>query len=103
MYFRPLLVIIEDVLQFTYELNINDKIPKETVVTIMILYINAKVKVRSPDGDTDFFDIVAGVLQGDALAPYLFTICLDNVLRTSIGLMKEDGFTLKSIPSSSYT
>ena len=26
-------------------------------------------KVRSPDGDTEYFDIVAGVLQGDTLAP----------------------------------
>ena len=41
-----------------------------------------EVKVRSPDGDTEYFDIVAGVLQGDTLAPYLFIICLDYVLRT---------------------
>ena len=45
---------------------------------------NTKVKERSPDGDTDYFDIVAGVLQGDTLAPYLFIICLDYVLRTWI-------------------
>ena len=38
----------------------------------MILYRNTKVKVRSPDGDTEYFDIVAGVLQGDTLAPYLY-------------------------------
>ena len=38
-------------------------IPKETVAAIKILYRNTKVKVRSPDGDTDYFDIVAGVLQ----------------------------------------
>ena len=50
----------------------------------MILNRNTKVKVRSPDGDTEYFDIVAGVLQGDTLAPYLFIICLDYVLRTSI-------------------
>ena len=50
----------------------------------MILYRNTKWKVRSPDGDTEYFDIVAGVLQGDTLAPYLFIICLDYVLRTSI-------------------
>ena len=47
-------------------------IPKETVAAITILYRNTKVKVRSPDGDTEYFDIVAGVLQGDTLAPYLF-------------------------------
>ena len=59
-------------------------LPKETVAAIMMLYKNKKVKVRSPDGDTDYFDTVAGVLQGDTLAPYLFIIFLDYVLRTSI-------------------
>ena len=34
--------------------------------------------------ETDYFNIVAGVLQGDTLAPYLFIICLDYLLRTSI-------------------
>ena len=50
---------------------------KETAPIIMMLYKNMKVKVYSPDGDTAFFDIVASVLQGDTLAPYLFIICLD--------------------------
>ena len=45
-------------------------LPKETVAAIMILYRNDKVKVRSPDGHTDYFDIVAGVLQGDKLSLY---------------------------------
>ena len=57
----------------------------------MMLNRNTKVKARSPDGDTDYFDIVAGVLQGDTLAPYLFIICLDYVLRTSIDKMKDHG------------
>ena len=68
--------------------------PKETVAALMILYRNTKVKVCSPDGDTDYFDIVAGVLQGDTLAPYPFIICLDYVLRTSINKIKENGFKL---------
>ena len=67
-------------------------LPKETVAAIMILYRNTEVKVRSPDGDTEYFDIVAGVLQGDTLAPYLFIICLDYVLRTSIDKIRENGF-----------
>ena len=67
---------------------------KETVAAIMILYRNTKVKVRSPDGDTEYFDIVARVLQGDTLAPYLFIICLDYVLRTSIDKIRENGFEL---------
>ena len=33
--------------------------PKEKVAAITILYRNTKVKVRSPDGDTEYFDIVA--------------------------------------------
>ena len=40
---------------------------KETIAAIIMLY--KKVKIRSPDGDTDYFDIVAGVLQRDTLAP----------------------------------
>ena len=55
---------------------------------------NTKVKVCSPDGDTEYFNIVAGVLQGDTLAPYLFIICLDYVLRTSIDKIRENGFEL---------
>ena len=66
-------------------------IPKETIAAIMIPYRNIKVKVCSPDGDTDYLDIVAGVLQGDTLAPYLFIICLDYVLRTMIDRIKENG------------
>ena len=58
------------------------------------IYKNMKVKVHFPDGDIDYFDIVVGVLQGDTFAPYLFIICLDYVLRTSIDLMKENGFKL---------
>ena len=71
-----------------------DGIPKETVAAIMILYRNTKVKVHSPDGDTDYFDIVAGVLQGNTFAPYLFIICIDYVLRTSIDKIKENSFKL---------
>ena len=56
-------------------------LPKETVAAIMMLYKNMKIKVCSPDGDTDYFNIVAGVLQGDTLAPYLFIICLDCMFR----------------------
>ena len=77
-------------------------IPKETVAAITILYRNTKVKVRSPDGDREYFDIVAGVLQGDTLAPYLFIICLDYVLRTSIDKIRENGFELTKKRSKRY-
>ena len=56
-----------------------------------MLHKNTKVKVRFSDGDTDYFVIVAGVLQGDILTPYLF-VYLDYVLRTSVDIMKHNGF-----------
>ena len=77
-------------------------LPEETVAAITILKRNTKVKVRSPDGDTEYFDIVAGVLQGDTLAPYLFIICLDYVLRTSIDNIREKGFVLTKKRSRRY-
>ena len=61
---------------------------------IDLTFFSTKVKVHSPDGDTEYFDIVAGVLHGDTLAPYLFIICLDYVLRTSIDKIRENGFEL---------
>ena len=77
-------------------------LPKEAVAAITILHRNTKVNVRSPDGDTEYFDIVAGVLQGDMLAPYLFVICLDFLLRTSIDKFKENGFELTKKRSRRY-
>ena len=77
-------------------------LPKETVEAITILCRNTKVKVRSPDEDTEYFDIVAGVPQGDTLAPYLFIIYLDYVLRTSIDKIRENGFELTKKSSRRY-
>ena len=67
-----------------------------------MLYRKTKVKVCSPDGGTDYFDIAAGVLQGDTLAPYLFIICLEYVLRTCIDKMKDNGFKLTKERSRRY-
>ena len=77
-------------------------LPKETVAAITILYRNIEVKVRSPDGDTEYFDIVTEVLQGDTLAPYFFIICQDYVLRTSIDKIRENGFELTKKRSRRY-
>ena len=77
-------------------------LPKVTVIAIMMLYSNPKSKFRSADGHRDFFLIVAGALQADTLAPYLFIICLNYVLKTSIDLLKEHGFRLKKARSRRY-
>ena len=69
-------------------------LPKETVAAIMML--------RSSDGDIDYFNIVAGVLQGYTLTPYLFIVYLDYVLRASIDIMKDNGFKLAKKRSKRY-
>ena len=45
---------------------------KEPIAAIMMLYKNTKAMVRSPYGNTDFFDKIATILAGDTLSPYLF-------------------------------
>ena len=50
----------------------------------------------SPDGETEFFSITAGVLQGDTLAPYLFIIVLDYTMRKALKEKGNDfGFQLQ--------
>ena len=67
-----------------------------------MLYKNTYSMVRSPDGDTPFFKITTGVLQGDTLAPFLFIICLDYVLKMLLDNNKELGFTLTERKSRRY-
>ena len=70
-------------------------IPPNLLKAIDLLYQDTKATVLTPDGKTDSFDIVAGILQGDTLAPYLFVIALDFVLRKVFdGKEEELGFKL---------
>ena len=76
-------------------------IPNEIIKAIMIMYKNTQAFVRSPDGDTEFFNIIARLLQGETLAPYLFIIVLDYVLR-NLDQNKTLGFTLRKQLSRRY-
>ena len=69
-------------------------IPDKIVDLIQWLYTNTKAQVLTPDGLTAMFEIAAGVLQGDTLAPYLFIIVLDYCLRIAFGRHPDIGFTL---------
>ena len=51
-----------------------------------------KTMVRIPDGGTNSFEIVAGVLRRDILLAYLFIIGLVYELRKSIDVIKENCF-----------
>ena len=57
---------------------------------------NMKTKVHTPDRDTEFFNIVAEVLQMGILVSSIFIFCFDYVLRMLIDLIKFNGFSLKS-------
>ena len=70
-------------------------IPDEIVSAINVLYTDTFAKVISPDGDTEFFEILAGVLQGDTLAPFLFVIALDYAMRIATKDTNSIGFKLQ--------
>ena len=56
------------------------------------MYLNSNSRVRTPDGLTEAFLTLIGVLQGDTLAPLLFIIVLDYILHQS--MKDENGLTL---------
>ena len=58
------------------------------------MYTDTKANVLSREGETELFDILARVLQGDTLVPYLI-IALDYALRKDLNGMKDElGFHL---------
>ena len=61
---------------------------------INILYEDTFAQVLSPDGDTEFFEILAGILQGHTLAPFLFIVALDYALRIATSQPEQTGFVL---------
>ena len=66
-----------------------------TYFGIGTMYEGTGARMVTPDGDSEEFDILAGVLQGDTLAPFLFIIVLDYALRQAIsGRELELGFTI---------
>ena len=66
-------------------------IPQKIIEAIRIMYCNT----TATDGETKSFEIKAGVLQGNTLAPFLFIIVLDYILRKSIDPYLEKGLLLK--------
>ena len=54
-------------------------IPPRRLNAIKAMYTGTRAKVVTEDGDSDEFEITAGVLQGDTLAPFLFVITLTTL------------------------
>ena len=64
-------------------------IPEELVTAISIMFEDTSAKVITPDGETETISILAGVLQGDTLAPYLFVIVIDYIMRKSLTMREK--------------
>ena len=77
-------------------------IPTKIIDAIKVLYSNTRSSVLTPDGETNQFDIVAGILQGDTLAPFLFIIVIDYIMRTSVDTINEKGLQYQPRRSSRY-
>ena len=56
-------------------------IPKECIGS---LYEGTRGRDFIPYVETEYFDLLAGVLQGDTLAPYIFVIMIDYIMRRTI-------------------
>ena len=57
------------------------RIPEALVNAISVLYKNSKSAVMVDGGLSDPFDVTTGVLQGDVLAPFLFVVLVDYLLK----------------------
>ena len=68
-------------------------IPREIVGLIQRMHADTVARVITEDGLSEAFLILAGVMQGDTLAPYLFVIVIDYIMRVSLE-GKDFGFTL---------
>lgn len=69
-------------------------VPAVLIDTIMDLYRNTTACVRTSHGNSNIFTTTSGVLQGDTLAPLLFIIILDYVLRRAL-CDEEDSYILR--------
>ena len=55
-------------------------VPDKLVTAIAITYLETWAKDCALDGFTNTFEILAGVLQGGALAKFVFIMVLDSAL-----------------------
>ena len=56
-------------------------IPEAVVNAISVLYKNSKSAVMVDGGLSDSFDVTTGVLQGDVLAPFIFVVLVEYLLK----------------------
>ena len=80
-------------------------LPIETAPAMVMLYKNTKVKLRSQDGDTGFFYIVAGIVQADTLVhnlPRLRTSSVDRSNKRKWFYAKKKKGKKQTVPHTSH-
>ena len=76
-------------------------IPDVILNLIERMYTDTTAKVIAVDGRTEIFKILAGVIQGDTLAPYLFIIVIDYIM-SLVTNNASHGFTMTPARSRRY-
>ncbi len=77
-------------------------IPGEIIDDIVILLTNRQATVLAPDGETDPFDILAGMLKSDTLAPFLSIIGTNFIMCLSVDSINGKGLMYQSRKRSHY-
>ena len=77
-------------------------IPTKIINVIKVLYTDTISSILTSDGETEPFCILSGIQQGDTLAPFLFIIVVDYVLRMSVDKIHTKGYELKPRQSSRH-
>jgi exonuclease III len=78
-------------------------VPPLLINAIMALYRGASATVSTQFGlSPESIDLSVGVLQGDTLAPYLFIIVIDYVMRTALDDKSSLGFQYERTADSSH-
>ena len=61
----------------------DDIIEAKRVVFYSVVYTKTTLTILSTDAETTFLPIKASILQGDTLAPFLFIMVVDYIMRES--------------------
>ena len=73
-------------------------VPSVLVSAVMALMHDVTTRVQTPNGLTNFIKVLAGVLQGDTLAPFVFICVIDVILRRV--LASFPGITFRKVDGS---
>ena len=77
-------------------------IPPKIITAIKLLYTDTSSTIITSDEEKSPIPILAGILQGDTVAPFLLIIVVDYILRVSIDRISSCGYELQPRKSSRF-